>query len=305
MKKEKSDLKIPVLDNIVDALCQPSSYEPVLYRAKSHLPMLSGVELQKIVSLLRQALFPGYFGETTLRLESMRYQLAANLDTISRLLSEQIARALCFDCDNRGVEQLSVKSIESRASELALAFLSTLPKIRHLLVSDVVAAYEGDPAAKTPAETILCYPSISVMINHRIAHELYSLNIPFIPRIISESAHSLTGIDIHPGANIGEEFFIDHGTGVVIGETSIIGQRCRLYQGVTLGALSFPKEEDGSLTKGIARHPILEDRVTVYAGATILGRVTIGADATIGGNTWITQNVPAGTKILQTKYVND
>ena len=185
------------------------------------------------------------------------------------------------------------------SANLAFAFIKALPKLRGLLVGDVKAAYEGDPAAKTPGETIFCYPSIQVMTNHRVAHELYRLGVPLIPRIISNMAHTLTGIDIHPGAQIGDEFFIDHGTGVVIGETCVIGRNCRLYQGVTLGALSFPKEEDGSLSKNLLRHPGLEDNVVVYAGATILGRITIGRGSVIGGNVWLTSNVPPGSKVIQ------
>jgi serine O-acetyltransferase len=182
-----------------------------------------------------------------------------------------------------------------------MQFLQSLPKLRRLLASDVKAAFEGDPAAKTPGETIFCYPSITAMIHHRIAHELYKLDVPIIPRIISEMAHSNTGIDIHPGAQIGEEFFIDHGTGVVIGETCIIGNGCRLYQGVTLGALSFPKDSEGYLIKGNLRHPILEDNVTVYAGATVLGRITIGHDTMIGGNVWITHDVEPNSKVIQSR----
>ena len=176
---------------------------------------------------------------------------------------------------------------------------SKLPAIRDTLDTDVQAAYEGDPAATCREEVMLAYPAFEAISIFRIAHELYSLKVPLIPRIISEMAHSRTGIDIHPGATIGNDFFIDHGTGVVIGETCIIGNSCRLYQGVTLGALSFPKNADGTLTKGIPRHPILEDKVTVYAGATILGRVTVGRGAVIGGNVWITDDVPAGAKVTQ------
>ncbi|MCL1985309.1 MAG: serine acetyltransferase, partial [Betaproteobacteria bacterium] len=185
------------------------------------------------------------------------------------------------------------------AKQKALAFLEQLPELRRLLASDAQAAYEGDPAAKSSGETIFCYPSMHAMIHQRIAHCLFGLDVPLIPRIITEMAHSRTGIDIHPGARIGEEFFIDHGTGVVIGETCVIGRGCRLYQGVTLGALSFPKDEQGNLIKGIPRHPILEDNVTVYAGATILGRVTVGKGAVIGGNVWLTHDVDPGSSIVQ------
>ena len=187
-------------------------------------------------------------------------------------------------------------SCEEVSMRKAMEFMQRLPHIRRLLASDAKAAYEGDPAATSAGETIFCYPSLLTMTHHRIAHELYNLGVP---RIMTEHAHGLTGIDIHPGATIDEEFFIDHGTGVVIGETAVIGKGCRLYQGVTLGALSFPKDGDGVLVKGVPRHPILEDNVTVYAGATILGRITIGSGSIIGGNVWVTKDVPAGTKLVQ------
>ena len=168
-----------------------------------------------------------------------------------------------------------------------------------LLGDDVQAAYDGDPAAKSPGETIFCYPGIFAITNHRVAHELYRLEVPVIPRILSENAHSITGIDIHPGARIGRSFFIDHGTGVVIGETAIIGNRVRIYQGVTLGAKSFPLDENGCPIKGIDRHPIIEDDVVIYAGATILGRITAGARSVIGGNVWLTHSVPPDSSITQ------
>jgi serine O-acetyltransferase len=170
-----------------------------------------------------------------------------------------------------------------------------------VLATDVEAAYNGDPAAKNYGEIISCYPVIKALINYRIAHELHKLGVPLIPRILTEMAHSETGIDIHPGAQIGSHFTIDHGTGVVIGETCIIGNNVKLYQGVTLGAKSFPLDADGNPIKGIARHPILEDNVIVYSNATILGRITIGKDAVIGGNIWVTENVPAGARIVQKK----
>jgi serine O-acetyltransferase len=189
---------------------------------------------------------------------------------------------------------------------VALEFIRRLPQVRELLATDVQAAFDGDPAAKSPGETIFCYPSIKALTNHRIAHQLHHLGVDIIPRIIGEMAHSDTGIDIHPGAHIGERFFIDHGTGTVIGETCVIGKNVRLYQGVTLGAKSFPKDKTGDgagnrLVKGLARHPIVEDDVTVYAGATILGRVTIGQGAVIGGNVWVTEDVPAGARVVQAR----
>ncbi|MDD4701067.1 MAG: serine acetyltransferase [Desulfovibrio sp.] len=296
---EMRDIKattMPLLDSVVERLCDPSSLDAVWHRPAQGAAMPSLKDLTEIMERLRAAIFPGYFGSARVWRESMRYHLSANLDTIYRMLSEQIVRGFCFGCagDNN-----PCTSCESDGEKAAVAFMDRLPEIRRLLAGDAKAAYEGDPAATSPGETIFCYPSMQAMLHHRIAHELYDLKVPVIPRIISEMSHSATGIDLHPGASIGEEFFIDHGTGVVIGETCVIGRNCRLYQGVTLGALSFPKNADGTLTKGIPRHPILCDGVTVYAGATILGRVTIGKGAIIGGNVWITQDVAEGARILQ------
>ena len=288
--------RFPQIERISESLCAPSPYQTMTYESPGDAAMPSLEALGEIMSRLRAALFPGYFGATRISANSLRYHMSANLDSIFRLLKEQIRRGICFTCvDTRQ----QCPQCGQEAEEKALAFLDELPRIRDLLASDVKAAYAGDPAAKTPGETIFCYPSITAMTNHRIAHSLYRLEVPLIPRIISEMAHSRTGIDIHPGARIDEQFFIDHGTGVVIGETCIIGARCRLYQGVTLGALSFTKDEDGILVKGQPRHPILEDDVTVYAGATVLGRVTIGAGTIIGGNVWLTRSAPAGSRIVQ------
>jgi len=262
--------------------------------------MPSLTELASLMELLRSVFFPGFFGASGLGHESTRRRIASDLDGVFRLLSEQIRLGICFSAYE---ENGDASGICARCGDEALGmandFVNRIPDISALLDSDVLAAYEGDPAAKSKAETIFCYPSIHIMTNHRVAHELYKLSVPVIPRIISEMAHSRTGIDIHPGASIGEEFFIDHGTGVVIGETAIIGKRCRLYQGVTLGALSFPKDTSGNPIKGLPRHPILEDRVTVYAGATILGRVTIGADSIIGGNVWITSDIAPNSRVVQ------
>lgn len=288
--------RFPQLERISEALCGPSPYQPLTYEAPGDSPMPSLEALNEMMSRLRAALFPGYFGSTRISSNSLCYHMSANLDSIFRLLQEQIRRGICFTCADSSHQ---CPQCGHEAEEKALAFLEDLPGIRDLLASDVRAAYAGDPAAKTPGETIFCYPSITAMTNHRIAHALYRLQVPLIPRIISEMAHSRTGIDIHPGAQIGEQFFIDHGTGVVIGETCIIGKRCRLYQGVTLGALSFAKDDDGNLVKGQPRHPILEDDVTVYAGATVLGRVTIGAGTIIGGNVWLTRSTPPDSRIVQ------
>lgn len=297
---DDTTVSMPELDSVVERLCHSSSLDAVWHRPAQGVAMPSLDALKEIMERLRAAVFPGYFGSTRIRRESMRYHLAANLDSIYHKLSEQILRGFCFSCEGRHAAT-PCEACESEGTAAALKFMDRLPEIRRLLAGDAQAAYEGDPAATSPGETIFCYPSMHAMFHHRIAHELYTLKVPVIPRIISEMAHSRTGIDIHPGATIGEDFFIDHGTGVVIGETCILGRNCRLYQGVTLGALSFPKNPDGTLTKGIPRHPVLEDNVTVYAGATILGRVTIGAGAVIGGNVWITSDVPAGARISQEK----
>ena len=291
-----SPFAMPELDRVVEQLCAPSSLEGVFHRPLHDAPMPSLDVLGEILSRLKIALFPGYFGMSNVRMESMRYHLSANLGSIFRKLAEQIRCGACFACAEYAQECLECERI---SREKALEFIERLPHIRRLLATDARAAYQGDPAATSAGETIFCYPSILTMIHYRIAHELYNLGVPVIPRIISEMAHSATGIDIHPGATIDEEFFIDHGTGVVIGETAVIGKGCRLYQGVTLGALSFPKDGDGVLVKGVPRHPILEDNVTVYAGATILGRITIGSGSIIGGNVWVTKDVPAGTKLVQ------
>lgn len=287
---------VPELDYIVENLCRAESLDSVWHKPVQNAPMPSLERLHEIMDRLRAAIFPGFFGASSVRRESMRYHLSANLDSVFHLLTDQIRRGGCFACAGAKVQ---CPLCDEGAGQAAMNFMQRLPEIRRLLASDARAAYEGDPAATSPGETVFCYPSLQAMTHHRIAHELYKLQIPVIPRIISEMAHSKTGIDIHPGATIGEDFFIDHGTGVVIGETCIIGRGCRLYQGVTLGALSFPKEADGTLTKGIARHPILEDHVTVYAGATILGRITIGSKAIVGGNVWVTHDVPAGARVVQ------
>ncbi len=286
------------LDEVVDAMALPAAHSNVFTPPLNDAPMPSLKELTAIVDNLKAVLFPGYFGMVTIGQKSLHYHMAAGLDSIYNKLAEQIRRGACFTCADFATDCTQC-SIHSHL--LAKQFITALPEVRALLIHDVKAAYEGDPAAKTPGETIFCYPSMVAMVHHRIAHCLYKLETPLIPRIISEMAHSTTGIDIHPGAQIGQEFFIDHGTGVVIGETCIIGNNCRLYQGVTLGALSFPKDESGTLIKGNPRHPVLEDNITVYAGATILGRITIGSNSIIGGNVWLTHDVPQGSKVVQQK----
>jgi serine O-acetyltransferase len=288
----------PDIDAIAGEILGKSGRQPRnIPLTSAEMPSLP--ELKKLMELLRSVFFPGFFGISGLGAHSARRRMASELDNIFRLLAEQIRRGICFPCfEENGSAGGIYEHCEDMAFDMASDFIKRAPVIRDLLDSDVLAAYEGDPAAKSKAETIFCYPSILTMTNHRVAHELYKLSVPVIPRIISEMAHSRTGIDINPGASIGEEFFIDHGTGVVIGETAVIGNRCRIYQGVTLGALSFPKDGEGNPIKGLPRHPVLGDRIIVYAGATILGRVTIGSDSTIGGNVWITGDIPPGSRIV-------
>jgi serine O-acetyltransferase len=248
-----------------------------------------------MVEMLRSVLFPGYFGVSDLTRESLRFHVGATLDRVVRIMREQMKRGFCFsaECVSPG----DCSACQERADEVTGGFLRMLPEVRRLLATDVQAAYEGDPAATSPDEAIFCYPGLLAVTSQRIAHVLTGLGVPLIPRIITEHAHSLTGIDIHPGARIGERFFIDHGTGVVIGETCEIGNGVRIYQGVTLGAKSFPLDADGNPIKGIPRHPIVEDDVVIYSGATILGRVTIGKGSIIGGNVWLTDSVPPGSRI--------
>lgn len=288
------------LTQAVSELSDKHSYEGLFHQYKDGDPLPSGKSLRRIVELSREILFPGYFGNSTVHRRTINYHIGVNVEELFGLLTEQIQAGLCFGLENTPSDNV-IKKIPDRdtAASIAARFISRLPEIRRILATDVEAAYYGDPAATCFGETICCYPIIRAITNYRIAHELYMLNVPLIPRIITEMAHSETGIDIHPGAQIGHHFTIDHGTGVVIGATCIIGNNVKLYQGVTLGAKSFPLDENGNPIKGIARHPILEDDVIVYSNATILGRITIGKGATIGGNIWVTESVPAGSRIVQ------
>ncbi len=262
----------------------------------THLPSRDGVAA--IVRDLLAVLFPGYFGTlSVLSQEALSFHVETTLQRAARVLGDQLRRAFCFGCDSR--DPARCPECDERADRLTDAFLARLPEVRRVLSTDVQAAYEGDPAATSPAETILCYPGVYALACQRLAHELHVLRVPLLPRLVTEHAHSETGVDIHPGAQIGERFFIDHGTGVVIGETAVIGNGVRLYQGVTLGALNFPVDEQGHPVKGIPRHPIVEDDVIIYGGATVLGRITIGAGSIIGGNVWLTESVPPRSRVSQ------
>jgi serine O-acetyltransferase len=285
------------INQVVDELMNQVGSSLSSHDNAEHLPMPDIEELSKVVNLLNKILYPLYFGDSCMNLGNLSNYLGVYIDQLIPVLREQIRRGLCFA--NRSKEE--TVNCQKLAIEITTAFIKKLPEIKKLLQTDVVATFNGDPAAKNKGEIIYCYPGIKALTHHRIAHELLLLGVPLIPRIISEMSHSATGIDIHPGARIGESFAIDHGTGVVIGETCRIGNNVKIYQGVTLGALSFPLDADGNPIKGIDRHPIIEDGVVIYSGATILGRITVGANSVIGGNVWLTHDVPPNSKILQRK----
>jgi serine O-acetyltransferase len=287
------------MNRSVEQLADPKSYDLVCHEHRIGEPLPSIEKLHTIVNLIREILFPGYFGNTSLRANTIKHYVGVNIDELFELLSEQILAGLCFTCLDH--EEVDMQERQKFAQGLASDFISFLPEIRRILITDVEAAYLGDPAANSRSEVIFCYPTIRAIINHRVGHQLLKLGVPLIPRIISEMGHSETGIDIHPGAQIGESFTIDHGTGVVIGSTCIIGNNVKLYQGVTLGAKSFPLDDEGNPIKGIPRHPIVEDNVIIYAQATILGRIRIGANSVIGGNVWVTNSLPPYSKVLQYK----
>ena len=283
---------------VVDKLSEYDSFKSVYHENRDGEPFPSGLALKQIVDLCRSILFPGYFGNPMVDRRTIKYHIGVNVERLQALLEEQVLAGLCFGCTD---EERSLADKKAESKQVVSVFVEFLPELRRVLMTDIEVAYYGDPAAKSFAEIILCYPAVRAISNHRIAHKLLEQGVPMIPRMISEMAHSETGIDIHPGATIGERFSIDHGTGVVIGETAIIGDNVKIYQGVTLGAKSFELDEFGNPVKNVPRHPILEDDVIVYANATILGRVTIGKGAVIGGNIWVTSDVEPGAKVVQSK----
>jgi serine O-acetyltransferase len=286
------------LDGIVRALAALRKASQTSRYGNGVLPELpSRAAIVDIVEGLTSVLYPRHFGPYELTPDATDAFVARTLDRALRSLNEQIRRELQLFA----APETAATEISRRASEITAAFGRALPQVRALLDTDIRAAFAGDPAAKSVDEVVFCYPGVAAVIRHRLAHRIYLLGAPMIARIISEIAHSETGIDIHPGATIDEGFFIDHGTGVVIGETTIIGKRVRLYQAVTLGAKRFEVDDTGALEKGKPRHPILEDDVVIYAGATVLGRITIGQGSSIGGNVWLTHGVPPGSNITQAK----
>jgi serine O-acetyltransferase len=268
--------------------------EPLFHGGEAPLPQKS--EVIAIVRGLQEVIYPGYFGDQSLYREYLHGHLGDQLFALSKRLEGQACRALAAPCRKPG--GVTVPQVDVEAREVVTTFFERLPEVMDLIAADVEAAYHGDPAASCLEEIVLAYPGVKAVFTYRVAHLLHSLGVPLIPRIMTEFAHNETGCDIHPGATIGRDFFIDHGTGVVIGETTDIGDRVKLYQGVTLGALSFPRDERGRLVRGTKRHPTLEDDVVVYAGATILGGETVvGRGSVIGGNVWLTTSVPAGSRL--------
>jgi serine O-acetyltransferase len=282
----------------IEKLSNPVSYQSVCHEHKLEQPLPSISKLRTIIDLVREILFPGYFGNTSLNTNTTKHYMGVYIDKLNQLLKKEILAGLCFDCQNNDINALAIH--KELAKQKTLSFIEYLPEIRRQLVTDVNATFVNDPAAKNVGEIIFAYPGIRAITNYRVAHKLLQLEVPLIPRFISEMAHGETGIDIHPKAQIGENFTIDHGTGVVIGSTCILGKNVKIYQGVTLGAKSFPLDNEGNPIKGIPRHPIVEDDVVIYSGATILGRITIGKKSIIGGNVWVTRSLPANSKVIQT-----
>jgi serine O-acetyltransferase len=268
--------------------------EPLFHGSERPLPQKR--EVITIVRALQEIIYPGYFGEQALYREYLHAHLADQLYATAKRLEGEVEKALLSQLRRPG--GIDVPCPQTDAQEVVTTFLERLPGVMELIATDVEAAYVGDPAASCLEEIILAYPGVKAIFTYRIAHLLHELGVPLIPRIMTEFAHNETGVDIHPGATIGREFFIDHGTGVVIGQTTTIGDRVKLYQGVTLGALSFPRDAGGELVRGRKRHPTLEDDVVVYAGATILGGETVvGRGSVIGGNVWLTSSVPPESRV--------
>lgn len=279
-----------VIEKIISSTEDKKYYSHIDYE-----PIPSEDVVVEIVEKIREILFPGYFNREKVDPVNMKYRIGQLTSAVFDLLSDQICRAVRYECFKY---DLPCSDCTRRGYETALIFLEAVPGLRSSLAKDIEAAYHGDPAAKSFDEIIFSYPGMYAISVYRMAHKLHELGVPLIPRIMTEHSHSLTGIDIHPGAEIGESFVIDHGTGVVVGETSIIGSNVRIYQGVTIGALSVPEDKCEDM-RGIKRHPTIEDHVVIYSGATILGGKTIiGAGSVIGGNVWLTESVPPKTTVL-------
>ena len=297
-KQMSTNSKTHVLTATVDALSDAESLKGLIHQHRDGNPLPSGMALEEIIQLSRSILFPGFYGKSSVNMNTIRYHIGVNVERLYSLLVEQATAGLCFNNPDTDDDCCCAPCSEARAKAEAIVmqFVAKLPEVRRILATDITAAFNGDPAAENFGEIISCYPVIKALTNYRLAHELYVLGVPLIPRMMTEMAHSETGIDIHPAATIGRYFTIDHGTGVVIGATCIIGNNVKLYQGVTLGAKSFPLDADGNPIKGIPRHPILQDNVVVYANATVLGRITIGKGCVVGANVWVTRDMKPKTK---------
>lgn len=291
------------LTKTVDELSKPQTLQGLFHEHRDGDPLPSSKELEEIIELTRSILFPGFYGMTSVNIQTIRYRIGVDTERLYKLLCRQVMAGLCFNEDCHCTNAADTRRcLQEEAERIAENIILKLPQLRKILSTDVQAAFDGDPAAANLGEVIDCYPAIKALTNYRLAHELVLENVPLIPRMITEMAHSETGIDIHPAATIGTHFTIDHGTGVVIGATCVIGNHVKLYQGVTLGAKSFPLDKEGKPIKGIPRHPILKDDVIVYANATILGRITIGKGAVVGANVWVTRDMkPRSKKYKQNK----
>lgn len=290
------------LKQAVEMLADRQSISNMCHMRLCGEPLPSQQAVRSIIDLTRMILFPGFFGSEGVNSYNLEYVIGIRCEELNNILTNQITAALALQ---KGCgEAIDLPRLEKEAADISMRLISQLPEMRRVLHTDVSAIYRGDPAAASHEEVIYCYPSIRAITNHRIAHALHVMGVPVLPRMISEMAHSETGIDIHPGATIGEYFAIDHGTGVVIGATAIIGKNVKIYQGVTLGAKSFDCDPEGNPIKGIARHPIIGDDVVIYSNASILGRITIGNGAVIGGNIWVTEDIAPGEKLIQAKANN-
>jgi serine O-acetyltransferase len=282
-----------VLNETIEELSDESSYKKLFHDYRDDEVLPSGKVLKEIVDLCHAVLFPGYYGHTKINKQTVKFHTGVYVNTLHTLLTKQIYSGLSFF----GIDGVET-SILNQSQELSSKFILSLPSIRAILATDAEAAYDGDPAATDLNEIIFCYPGFRAICNYRIAHKLFELGVPYIPRMITEMAHSDTGIDIHPGAKIGHSFSIDHGTGTVIGETSVIGNHVRLFQGVSLSGEQL-SDCCSQAIRGAQRHPILEDRVTIYSNSTLIGRIRIGEGAVICGNVWVTEDVPAGAIVSQ------
>ena len=284
------------LREAVERLSDEGSYAQLFHAYCEEEELPSGKVLQSLVELCRAILFPGYYGQARITGQTIRFHTGVAIEQLFEELSKQIYAGLCLASTSQTTSSQAAKATAERIAE---EFISSLPELRSLLATDAEAMFDSDPAAQNPGEVIFCYPGFRAICNYRIAHVIYRLEVPFIPRMITEMAHSETGIDIHPGATIGHHFSIDHGTGIVIGETSVIGDYVRIFQGVSLAGAKLPPDEKGNTIRGIARHPILGNHVTVYSNATLIGKIHIGDGATICGNVWVAEDVPAGATVSQ------